>query len=279
MSRGLLIAGCAATATAAVLGAGLMPASGAAAGPMPASGAAAGSAHSAPRAGAAAADTTPPSEPVGLTPRTVYRPGVAGLTWTQSTDNVGITGYDIYAWSYSSPVTGSFSRVQANFTHTATQVTADVIYLMPGRAHLFYVVAVDAAGNRSVPSLLAMNRATAEPPNMTPSPGPSSPPMPWDLRVFNGPAPGYAGMQWATSGSTSTTHWPVFRRSSSQWGLGDDSPLPRTMVRIGGEASYTFQVVARDDAGNLSNPSNAATYLNPSPSPSPAPSATRRARP
>jgi cellulose 1,4-beta-cellobiosidase len=43
------------------------------------------------------------------------------------------------------------------------------------------------------------------------------------------------------------------------------------MASIGSEASYTFQVVTRDNYGYLSLPSNAATYLTPSPSPSATP--------
>ncbi|MFC6082446.1 cellulose binding domain-containing protein [Sphaerisporangium aureirubrum] len=252
-------------AAAAVLGAGLSPASGSTA----ASGAVSGTART-----IASADTTPPTEPTELGSRNVYLNGVAGLYWTPSTDDVAVTGYEVYAWSHTTPAATAFDPVLAYFRTSATEVNADVHGLMPGRAYLFYVVAVDAAGNRSRPSLLTQGRAMREPPQPTPSPGPSTPPAPWDLRVGGGPGPGYVTLIWAYRDMTPTTVWMAFRRSSSEWSYAGYSSLPRTLASIGGEASYTFQVVARDDAGNLSFPSNAATYVNPSPSPSPTPSAT-----
>lgn len=260
--RGLLLACSATTAAAAVLGTGLLPASGAV--------------SSTGRTAAAVADTTPPSTPEGLTPRSVYVNGAVGLTWTPSADDVAVTGYEVYAWSYSATTGTPFSRVQASVTASGTEVGAIVTGLTPGRDYLFYVVAVDAAGNRSVPSLLVRARAMVEPP--VPSPSPSAGVTlhaPYDLRVYAGPAPGYVGMQWASEDSGGTVTWLVFRRSSSEWSYAGYSTLPRTMASIGSESSYTFQVVASDTTtGNLSGTSNAATYVVPSSSPSPSPSVT-----
>ncbi|MEO3810242.1 cellulose binding domain-containing protein [Sphaerisporangium sp. B11E5] len=263
--RGLLLGFCAATAAVLALGSGLTPASGAVPAPAaPAVLAAAG-------AGAGAADTTPPSEPVGLSPRNVYLNGVAGLTWTPSTDDVAVTGYEIFAWSYTSPATTAFEPVQAYVNTFSTHVNADVHGLTPGRAYLFYVVAVDAAGNRSKPSLLVQQRAMREPPQPSPTPGPSNPSAPWDLRVGGGPGPGYVTLLWSYRDQTPTTVWVPFVRSSTDWTRAGDSTLPRTLVRLGTESSYTFQVVARDDVGNLSTPSNAATWTASTSTPTPAP--------
>ena len=40
-------------------------------------------------------DTTPPSAPTGLAASNVTQTGLT-LTWNASTDNVGVTGYDVY---------------------------------------------------------------------------------------------------------------------------------------------------------------------------------------
>ncbi|MFC6082444.1 cellulose binding domain-containing protein [Sphaerisporangium aureirubrum] len=252
-SRGLLLGLCA----AAVLGTGQLPASGSV--PGPPAGAVSGT----------AADTTPPSEPTGLGPRNIYLNGVAGLYWTPSTDDVGVTGYEVYAWSYTGPAPDPFTRATAYITTTATEVNATVSDLTPGRPYLFYVVAVDAAGNRSTPSLLTQQRAMREPPQPSPSPGPSTPPAPYNLSAGGGLSPGYATLTWSTPSGAGTVTFLVFRRSSSDWTYAGSSTLPRTMVSIGSEPSYTFQVVALDTAGNLSNASNAATYRTPPASPTP----------
>jgi mannan endo-1,4-beta-mannosidase len=63
----------------------------------------------------------------------------AALTWTASTDNVGVTGYDIVRVSG-----GTETKVAASTTNsvTLTGLTADTAYT-------FAVYARDAAGNRS----------------------------------------------------------------------------------------------------------------------------------
>jgi len=82
-------------------------------------------------------DPTAPSAPTGLTAGTVTNTSVA-LSWTASTDNVGVTGYDIYRGS-----TLAGSSTTTSFT--ATGLTA-------GTAYSFTVRAKDAAGNVSAPS-------------------------------------------------------------------------------------------------------------------------------
>ncbi len=84
-----------------------------------------------------AGDTEPPSTP--------GNPGISGinstylrLAWDASTDNVGVTGYDVY-------VNGTFYGSTPNTSMT-------VANLAPNTAHNFSVRARDAAGNASGPS-------------------------------------------------------------------------------------------------------------------------------
>jgi cellulose 1,4-beta-cellobiosidase len=88
-----------------------------------------------------AADQSVPSTPADLRVTTVTSAG-AVLNWTGSTDNVGVTGYNVYRFDglYVSTLLG---------TTTATTFTAP----MPSAAiGSWYVRAVDAAGNLSATS-------------------------------------------------------------------------------------------------------------------------------
>ena len=84
-----------------------------------------------------AADTTPPSPPSNLQASTVTAT-TAALAWTASTDNVGVTGYNIYR-------NGSLigSTTQTSYTDTG---------LSPTTSYAYTVAAFDAANNLSQPS-------------------------------------------------------------------------------------------------------------------------------
>ncbi|MDG4829809.1 cellulose binding domain-containing protein [Solwaraspora sp. WMMD1047] len=83
-------------------------------------------------------DTTPPQAPTDLAARDASGWG-AELTWSAATDDVGVTGYQVYWFD------GWYtSRLLATVTGTSHRVS-----LAPGR-NLFYVRAVDAAGNVSL---------------------------------------------------------------------------------------------------------------------------------
>ncbi|WP_194244397.1 glycoside hydrolase family 9 protein [Nonomuraea phyllanthi] len=82
-------------------------------------------------------DTTAPSKP--------GKPAVSGITgstaelsWTASTDNVGVSGYDVYLGS---------TKVG-----TAASASFDLSGLTPATSYTAHVVARDAAGNTSAPS-------------------------------------------------------------------------------------------------------------------------------
>ncbi len=95
-----------------------------------------------------AADTTPPSVPGGLAASAVTTTGFT-LSWNASTDNVGVTAYEVFRNGASQGTTGSTSMSQAGLTqHTA--------YAMTVRAR-------DSAGNWSASSS-ALEVTTAEDP-------------------------------------------------------------------------------------------------------------------
>jgi hypothetical protein len=83
-------------------------------------------------------DTVPPSAPTGLTVAATNGSS-ADLTWSPATDNVGVTGYDVYNFD------GFFySRLVATVADTSATVPLSV------GGNAFYVRARDAAGNLSI---------------------------------------------------------------------------------------------------------------------------------
>ena len=80
------------------------------------------------------ADTTAPSTPTGLT-ATAISSSQINLSWTASTDNVGVTGYQIYRGG------AQLERVHRHI-YSNTGLTASTAYS-------YYVSAYDAAGNFS----------------------------------------------------------------------------------------------------------------------------------
>jgi len=86
---------------------------------------------------AGAADTTAPSAPTNLTASGTTQT-TTNLSWTASTDNVGVTGYDVYQG--------------ATLKATVTTTTYAVTGLTAATAYTFSVKAKDAAGNVSASS-------------------------------------------------------------------------------------------------------------------------------
>lgn len=79
-------------------------------------------------------DVTPPTAPTDLASSNVTSSSVT-LSWTASTDNVGVTGYDVYR--------------NSSLLTTVTGTTANVTGLAASTTYSFYVKAKDAAGNVS----------------------------------------------------------------------------------------------------------------------------------
>lgn len=88
--------------------------------------------------GGSPVDNQPPSAPSNLA-YTQPASGTINLTWSASTDNVGVTGYDLYA---NGQLRGSVNGSTLSYADSQP-ATATVTY---------YVVAKDAAGNVSAPS-------------------------------------------------------------------------------------------------------------------------------
>jgi len=134
----------------------------------------------------ACADTTAPSVPTGLVASNVTQTGLA-LGWNASSDNVGVTGYDVYR---------NGTKV-ATVTSTAFSQSG----LTCGTAYTFGVIARDAAGNSSGQASVQVTTAAC---SISPSPSTSSGP----ITITTGGT--YSG-NW-----TSTTSTPAVTVSTSQ---------------------------------------------------------------
>lgn len=95
--------------------------------------------------GGGGSDTTAPTAPTNLTVSGVTSSSVT-LSWQASTDNVGVTGYDVYQGS--------------SLAASVTGLSATISGLTPSTTYSFKVVAKDAAGNLS-PASATVNATTS----------------------------------------------------------------------------------------------------------------------
>lgn len=79
-------------------------------------------------------DTEKPSVPTNLASATITSSSIS-LTWTASTDNIGVNRYDIY--------------LDNEYNSTVYSNNGTVSGLKPSTTYSFYIVAKDAAGNKS----------------------------------------------------------------------------------------------------------------------------------
>jgi hypothetical protein len=152
------------------------------------------------------ADTTPPSTPGSL----VVSPSStsAALGWTASTDNVGVTGYDVF-------VNGS--KVAAVSTTSTT-----VASLTCGTSYTLGVDAYDAAGNHSAVSTQSTSTTAC------PTPPPPPPPPP--------PSPSPKSIYWGAYINGVQTYSYLYGGtwSNAPWcDPGTQCPLPRFTSNVG----------------------------------------------
>ena len=192
-----------------------------------------------------ARDVRPPSAPTqlrGTTQATTFT-----LTWAASTDNVGVTGYEIY------------SSTSPGLIATVT-TTSYSMGIPPPMVMSFGVRAVDAAGNRSPFATIGLGT----PPDTTP-PGPPT------ALTLRGPTGGSWTVGWTAA-------------HDDQFVAGYEVALNGTVISLvgnttayvpySGYGTYIVTVRAFDGAGNFSTRAQIGIAVDPPPPPpSPAPGA------
>ncbi|WP_371779115.1 CARDB domain-containing protein [Streptosporangium subroseum] len=181
-------------------------------------------------------DSTPPSAPSNLA-YTEPGSGQIRLTWGASTDNVGVTGYDVYA---NGALRGSVGA--GVLTYTDTQ---------PGTATVaYYVRAKDAAGNASGNS----NTVTR---TGTPGGDTQNPSTPSNL-AYTQPASGQIRLTWsASTDNVGVTGYDVYANNALRGSVGA-GVLTYTDTQPD-SATVSYFVRAKDAAGNVSANSNTVT--------------------
>jgi len=183
----------------------------------------------------AAPDTVAPTAPTlsaaGTTETTT------NLSWSGATDNVAVTGYDVF-------------RNGALIGSTTTATTFAVTGLTASTVYSFTVKSKDAAGNVS-PDSNSISVTT-----LTPAPDTTAPNAP--TLSASGTTQTTTNLSWTgATDNVAVTGYDVFRNSA----LIGSTTTATTFAVTGLTAStvYTFNVRAKDAAGNVSLDSNTVT--------------------
>ncbi len=174
--------------------------------------------------GSSSDDTQPPTAPGNLRSTGVTSSSVS-LAWDAATDNVGVTGYDVY--------TGT------SLTKTVTGTSTTVTGLAPATTYTFTVKARDAAGNASPSS----NPATATTSSAT---GPGLAVAPYEYFGWGSPPSpttvmSATGVKWFTlafilSDGTCNPKWDGSRPLTG----GDDQTKINSIRSAGGDVIASF---------------------------------------
>ncbi len=171
------------------------------------------------------ADTTPPAVPAGLAVVSATTNSLS-LSWSASTDNVAVTGYEVFR-----------NGVSAGTTTTLTRALTG---LVPTTAYSLTVRARDAAGNWSAQSAAFV---------FTTPPDTTAPSVPVGLSSALVTATGFTVRWTAATDNVRVSGYEVFRNGVS---LGVTTATSRVVTALAPAAAFSLTVRARDAAGNVS---------------------------
>jgi len=175
----------------------------------------------------AGTDTQPPTVPTNLAAPSKTATSV-NLTWTASTDNVGVTGYDIYR-------DGVMVGSSTTTSYADTGLTASTTYQ-------YQVRAKDAAGNLS-----ALSAALAVTTNAGTDTQP--PTVPTNLAAPSKTATS-VNLTWtASTDNVGVTGYDIYRNGVL---VGTSATTAYVDTGLAASTAYQYRVRARDAAGNTS---------------------------
>ena len=196
-----------------------------------------------------ATDTTPPTVPTGLT-ATAASSTQINLSWTAATDNVGVTGYNVYRFGTLIATLGAVTSYQN------TGLAASTTYS-------YTVRAFDAAGNISAASSSANATTQAVPDTTAPS-------APTGLSA-TAVSTSQINLAWtAATDNVGVTGYNVYRGGALIATLGAVTTFQNT--GLSASTTYSYSVRALDAAGNISTPSSSASATTQAPPDTTAPS-------
>ncbi|MGB0091240.1 MAG: fibronectin type III domain-containing protein, partial [Solirubrobacteraceae bacterium] len=192
-------------------------------------------------------DTTPPSQPGTLTATAVSSSEV-DLSWGASTDNVGVTAYQVERCQGSNCTSFTQIATPAGTTYKDTSVSASTSYS-------YRVRATDAAGNLSPYS----NTAGAT----TPTPDTTPPSQPGTLTAT---AVSSSEMDLSWGASTDNVGVSGYQVERCQGGgcsnfaqIATPAGTSYKDTSVAANSSYSYRVRASDSSGNVGPYSNVAT--------------------
>jgi len=195
--------------------------------------------------GVTIADSTPPTAPTALAATATG--GSISLTWTASTDNVGVTGYSVHRGT-SVGFTASAANKIANVattSYTDSNLGAGTYY--------YRVLALDAASNASVASdaasaVVTDSIAPTAPTGVSATATGTSVTVGWTTSTDNVGVTGYSLYRGTTSGFTTDASSKI----ADVTGVSYLDTVP-------GPGTYYYRATAFDAAGNVSAASSSAS--------------------
>ncbi|WP_433213420.1 DUF2334 domain-containing protein [Dactylosporangium sp. CS-047395] len=180
-------------------------------------------------------DRSAPSAPGAPAVSDVTTTG-ATVSWAASTDNVGVTGYQIFSGTATTPI--------ATLTGNPPATTTTLSGLAPSTLHSLTVKAVDAAGNVS-PAGAAAEFTTLTPPPPPDVTAPTAPgaPVPGELTATS------VALSWEAS---TDDRGVVAYRVTGGPSVQTVTATSATISGLSAQTPYTFSVEALDEAGNVS---------------------------
>jgi len=190
------------------------------------------------------ADTTAPSVPTGLTATTISDSKIR-LSWTASTDDVGVKGYYIYQDSSNSP------------KKSATGTAVEVDSLANSTQFCFTVSAFDTANESSKSTQACATTQTDNRPPAPPTNLAAAAVSPTEIRLTWTPSTDPSGIRnydvWRTK----------LNGANSPAVLGFASGSSRTIYNLQPGANYCFNLRPYDNAGNIGTYSAEACATTP----------------
>src|SRR6185436_2437618 len=191
------------------------------------------------------ADTTPPSAPANLSASVAG--GTVNLSWSASSDDVGVVRYDVYRGTSAGFTPSSANRIAQP---TGTSYSDSSIFALG--TYYYKVQAEDAAGNLSQPS----NEVPATIADTTPPTAPSG--------LVASVAGTSASLTWtAATDNVGVTRYDLYRSTTSGFTPSAANriaqPTGTSYTDTGLSAgTYFYKVQAEDAAGNIGPASNEA---------------------
>jgi chitodextrinase len=192
-------------------------------------------------------DATPPSTPTNLSATGVSSSEI-DLSWNAATDNVGVTGYKIFA-------SGVFIATTSGMTYKSTNLVA-------GATYSYNVAAYDAAGNTSPQSTSANATTLSSPSSTTPPPDTTPPTTGITSPTTSATVSGTLTVSASASDDVGVIKVELYVDGSLQ---GNDTSLPYTFSLNTASLSngtHSLTTKAYDAAGNIGTSSAVSITVN-----------------